>query len=226
MNKADVLKANLELVKEGLVKLTWGNASAVDREKGVFYIKPSGMEYSEMREEHMVEVDLSSGKHTGDSKPSSDTPTHMHLYNSFPDIGGVVHTHSSWATSWAQACREIPCLGTTHADHFFGSVPVTRALSKEEIEGEYELNTGKLIVEHFKDGSYFKQPGVLLAEHGPFTWGKTIQEAVKHAIILEEIAKMAYRTVMLGKDRPVQQALLNKHYTRKHGPDAYYGQKT
>lgn len=226
MEKSDVFRANLKLVEEGLVKLTWGNASAANRKKGVMYIKPSGMEYSAMTEEDMVEVDLETGNHVGNIKPSSDTPTHLFLYKSFPEIGGVVHTHSSWATSWAQACKEIPCLGTTHADHFFGSVPVTRPLSNEEIEGDYELNTGKLIAMHFDKLNYLEQPGVLVAEHGPFTWGKTVEEAVEHAIILEEIAKMAFRTIMLGKEEPVSEALLNKHYTRKHGPDSYYGQNT
>ncbi len=225
MTKADVLKANLDLLKEGLVKLTWGNASAIDRKKGVLYIKPSGVDYSTMKEADIVQVNLKTGDSTGPFKPSSDTPTHLHLYRKFPEIGGIVHTHSAWATSWAQACREIPCLGTTHADHFYGSVPLTRALTKEEIEGEYELNTGILIAEHFRGRKILEQPGALVSEHGPFCWGRNIQEAVNHAIILEEIAKMAFRTVMLGKDEPVQQALLEKHYSRKHGPDAYYGQK-
>lgn len=226
MEKTDVFRANLKLVEEGLVKLTWGNASAVDRQKGVMYIKPGGMDYSEMKEEDMVEVDLETGTHSGHKKPSSDTPTHLILYKSFSEIGGIVHTHSTCATSWAQACREIPCLGSTHADHFFGSVPVTRTLSKEEIEGDYELNTGRVIAAHFAKLNYLERPGILVAEHGPFTWGKTIQDAVKHAIILEEIANIAFRTVMLGKEIPVSEALLNKHYSRKHGPDAYYGQKT
>ena len=222
---ADVLMANLDLVDEGLVKLTWGNASAVDRKKGILYIKPSGVDYSEMIMEDMVVVDLETGASSGSFNPSSDTPTHLHLYREFSEIGGIVHTHSSYATSWAQACREIPCMGTTHADHFYGSVPVTRTLTKEEIEGDYELNTGKLISEYFQGANYMKLPGILVAEHGPFCWGRTVQEAVIHAIILEEIAKMAFRSIMLGKEQPIQKILLDKHYMRKHGSDAYYGQK-
>jgi len=225
MIEADVLMANLDLVDEGLVKLTWGNASAVDRKKGVIYIKPSGVDYSEMNMKDMVEVDLETGASSGSFNPSSDTPTHLHLYREFPEIGGIVHTHSSYATSWAQACREIPCMGTTHADHFYGSVPVTRTLTKEEIEGDYELNTGKLISEYFKGANYMKLPGILLAEHGPFCWGSTVQEAVIHAIILEEIAKTAFLSIILGKEQPIQKILLDKHYMRKHGSDAYYGQK-
>ncbi|MEA1877833.1 MAG: L-ribulose-5-phosphate 4-epimerase AraD [Bacteroidota bacterium] len=225
MIKADVFKANLDLVNEGLVKLTWGNASALDRRNGILYIKPSGVDYSVMTVNDMVEVDLETGKSSGQFNPSSDTAIHLHLYREFPEIGGIVHTHSSWATSWAQACREIPCLGTTHADLFYASVPVTRVLTKEEIEGDYEENTGKLIAEYFQGANYLKQPGILVAEHGPFCWGKTVQEAVMHAIALEEIAKIAFHTIMLGKERPIQQVLLDKHYKRKHGSGAYYGQQ-
>lgn len=226
MLQAAVLKANLDLVKEGLVKFTWGNASGVDREKGIMYIKPSGVDYSVMAAEDMVEVDLATGAYKGKYKPSSDTPTHLYLYRQFPELGGIVHTHSKWATSWAQACREIPCLGTTHADHFYGSVPLTRALTKDEIQGDYELNTGFVIGDHFKGSDLFERPGVLVAEHGPFTWGHTVEEAVKHAVILEEIARIAFNTVLLGKQWPVQQVLLEKHFSRKHGPNAYYGQKS
>lgn len=225
MMKKGVFKANLDLVNEGLVKLTWGNASSVDRRNGILFIKPSGVDYSEMTANDMVEVDLKTGNFSGLLKPSSDTPIHLRLYREFPEIGGIVHTHSPWATSWAQACREIPCLGTTHADHFYSSVPVTRVLTKEEIDDDYEENTGKLIAGYFQGTNYLKQPGILVAEHGPFCWGKTVQEAVMHAIALEEIAKMAYHTIMLGKDQPIQQALLEKHYKRKHGPGAYYGQQ-
>jgi len=224
--KEEVLGANLELLSSGLVKLTWGNASAIDRESGKVYIKPSGLSYSDMTIDSIVELDLNSGESADSLKPSSDTPTHLYLYQCFPQIGGIVHTHSPWATAWAQACREIPCLGTTHADYFYGPVPITRALTSAEIENSYEKNTGIVIEERFKSENPLEIPGVLVAEHGPFTWGKDLNEAVKHAIILEEIAKMAFHTIQLGKDWPVQEALLDKHYQRKHGPNASYGQKT
>ncbi len=224
--KEDVCKANLELVSKGLVKLTWGNASAVDRQAGVMIIKPSGIDYDLMSANDMVVVDLETGLHKGSLKPSSDTPTHLFLYREFAELGGIVHTHSSWATSWAQACRAIPCQGTTHADHFYGSVPVTRVLTESEIVADYELNTGKVIAATFAQLNVLALPAVLVAEHGPFTWGKTVNDAVKHAIILEEIAKMAYRTHSLGYTQAVQDALKEKHYSRKHGPDAYYGQKS
>lgn len=223
--KKRVYQANIRLVEAGLVKLTWGNASAVDRKKGVVYIKPSGVDYQQMTPDDMVEIDLETGEYRGSLRPSSDTPTHLHLYRTFQELGGIVHTHSRWATSWAQAFREIPCLGTTHADHFYGNVPLTRFLKKEEIEGDYEHNTGVVIEERFQNEDVRELPGVLVAGHGPFTWGGTIEDAVKHAIILEEIAMMAYHTFQLGKKSPVHQALLDKHYTRKHGPDSYYGQK-
>lgn len=222
--KEEVLRANLDLHSLGLVKLTWGNASAVDRKSGKMYIKPSGVSYSEMTVDSIVEVDLLSGESIGPLKPSSDTPTHLYLYKCFPEIGGIVHTHSTWATSWAQACRDIPCLGTTHADYFNGSVPITRALTAGEIKGMYEKNTGIVIEERFVSENPMELPGVLVAEHGPFTWGKDVNEAVKHAVILEEIANMAFCTVQLGKDWPVQEALLEKHFQRKHGDNAYYGQ--
>jgi L-ribulose-5-phosphate 4-epimerase len=219
-----VLQANLDLLDLGLVCLTWGNASAVDRQRGVMWIKPSGIEYNSMSADQIVEVDLNTGEHLGNLKPSSDTATHLSLYKHFPDIGGIVHTHSSMATSWAQACLEIPCMGTTHADHFNGSVPLTRRLHPEEIKDRYEHHTGQLIIERFKGIDPLHFPGVLVAEHGPFTWGKTIQDAVTHAVILEEIAKMAYQTQLLGKHEPIQKSLLEKHFQRKHGPQAYYGQ--
>lgn len=222
--KQAVFEANLALVKEGLVKLTWGNASGIDRSRGLVVIKPSGISYDEMTPEDMVVLDLQGRSVDSKLKPSSDTPTHLFLYQSFPEIGSIVHTHSEWATSWAQACRSIPCLGTTHADHFYGPVPCTRLLTPDEIQEHYELATGRVIQEAFAGISPASVPGVLVAEHGPFCWGKTVADAVKHAIILEELAKMAFRTVMLGKDSPVQPALLEKHYQRKHGPDAYYGQ--
>lgn len=223
--KQAVFEANLALVKEGLVKMTWGNASGIDRVKGLVVIKPSGISYDEMTPADMVAVDLQGNVTDSELKPSSDTPTHLFLYRAFSSIGSIVHTHSEWATSWAQACRSIPCLGTTHADHFYGPVPCTRMLTPEEIQGQYELATGEVIREIFAGMNPLEVPGVLVAEHGPFCWGKTVADAVKHAIILEEIAKMAFRTVMLGKDNPVQPSLLEKHYLRKHGPDAYYGQE-
>lgn len=222
--KQAVFEANQALVMEKLVKLTWGNASGVDRERGLMVIKPSGISYDEMTPGDMVVLDLQGNVVEGRLNPSSDTPTHLFLYNAFPSLGGIVHTHSEWATSWAQACRSIPCLGTTHADHFYGSIPCTRLLTGEEILGQYELATGQVILETFSRTNPMEVPGVLVAEHGPFCWGKTPVDAVKHAIILEEIAKMAFRTVMLGKDAPVQPSILEKHYQRKHGPDAYYGQ--
>lgn len=223
--RQSVLQANLALVEEGLVKLTWGNVSGIDRNRGLVVIKPSGVAYADMKPDDMVVMDLDGKLIDSKLKPSSDTPTHLLLYHVFPEINGIVHTHSTWATSWAQACREIPCLGTTHADHFYGPVPCTRLLTREEINGDYELATGHVIREAFTLLNPMEVPGVLVAEHGPFTWGATVAEAVKHAIILEEIAKMAFRTVVLGKQHPVQSAILEKHYSRKHGPDAYYGQK-
>ncbi|MCX6226064.1 MAG: L-ribulose-5-phosphate 4-epimerase [Bacteroidia bacterium] len=223
--KQAVFEANLALVKEGLVKLTWGNVSGIDRVKGLVVIKPSGISYDEMTPEDMVVLDMQGNVVDSRLKPSSDAPTHLFLYQAFPAIGSIVHTHSEWATSWAQACRSIPCLGTTHADHFYGPVPCTRLLTPAEIQGQYERATGQVIRENFNGIDPIEVPGVLVAEHGPFCWGKTVAEAVKHAIILEEIAKLAFRTVMLGKDNPVQPAILEKHYQRKHGPDAYYGQK-
>ncbi len=223
--RQSVLQANLALVNEGLVKLTWGNVSGIDRNRGLVVIKPSGVAYADMKPDDMVVMDLDGNLIDSKLKPSSDTPTHLLLYRSFPKINGIVHTHSTWATSWAQACREIPCLGTTHADHFYGPVPCTRLLTPEEIAGDYEVATGQVIREVFTRLNPMEVPGVLVAEHGPFTWGATVGDAVRHAIILEEIAKMAFRTVVLGKAHPVQSALLDKHYSRKHGPDAYYGQK-
>jgi L-ribulose-5-phosphate 4-epimerase len=224
--KQAVFEANLALVKEGLVKLTWGNASGIDRVQGLVVIKPSGISYDEMTPEDMVVLDLEGNVINSKWKPSSDTATHLLLYKAFPAIGSIVHTHSEWATSWAQACLDIPCLGTTHADHFYGPVPCTRLLTPTEIQGEYELATGQVIAERFQNIDPLAVPAVLVAEHGPFCWGKSPAEALKHAIILEEVAKMAFRTVLLGKQSPVQSAILEKHYQRKHGPDAYYGQIT
>ncbi len=222
--KQAVFEANLALVKEGLVKLTWGNASGIDRSAGIVVIKPSGISYDEMISDDMVVLNLDGEILDSRLKPSSDTATHLLLYKAFPSVNSIIHTHSEWATSWAQACIGIPCLGTTHADHFHGEVPCTRLLTPAEIQGEYELNTGKVIKERFAGIDPMAVPAVLVAEHGPFCWGKSPADALKHAIILEEVAKMAFRTVMLGKKSPVQDAILEKHYSRKHGPDAYYGQ--
>lgn len=229
--KQKVFEANIKLVEYNLVVLTWGNVSAVDREKGLFVIKPSGVPYDKMTAEDMVVMDLKGNKVEGDLNPSSDTPTHMELYNSFSDIGGVVHTHSSWACSWAQAGRDIPAYGTTHADFANGAVPCTRSLTEDEVYGEYELNTGKVIVEEFaKRGiSPDECPAVLIHRHGPFTWGKDPFKAVENALILEEIAKMALRTESVasmsnGSDIGIENYLLDKHYQRKHGKNAYYGQ--
>ncbi len=225
--KKEVCQANLDLVKYQLVVFTWGNVSGIDREKGLFVIKPSGVSYDEMKPEHMVVVDLEGNVVEGDLKPSSDTPTHMELYRSFPVLGGVVHTHSEWATSWAQAGKAIPPYGTTHADYFNGSIPCTRKLSQQEVDGEYELNTGKVIVEYFTKNNVDPKavPSVLINGHAPFSWGKDAHEAVHNAVVLEEVAKMAFRNQVLGNHNPVDQYLLDKHYLRKHGANAYYGQK-
>ena len=227
--KRQVLEANLALPKHNLVTLTWGNVSAVDRERGVFVIKPSGVDYSVMTADDMVVVSIATGEVVeGQKKPSSDTPTHRLLYQAFPTIGGIVHTHSSYATSWAQAGRSIPCYGTTHADYIYGEVPCLRCLTKEEIDEAYEENTGHLIVNEFKRmGKDVKAvPAVLCKNHGPFTWGKDAHEAVHNAVVLEEVAKMAYRAETINpRIQPAPQELQDKHYYRKHGANAYYGQK-
>lgn len=223
--KAKVCKANLLLPKYGLVTFTWGNVSEIDRESGLVVIKPSGVAYENMKSEDMVVVDLEGKVVEGRLRPSSDMPTHIELYKAFPDVGGIVHTHSAWATSWAQAGRSIPCYGTTHADYFYGSVPCARDLTKEEIESEYEKNTGLLIVETFKDLDPVAVPGVLCKNHGPFTWGKDCFEAVHNAVVLEEVAKMAARTITINPEaEPARQVIQDKHYFRKHGKNAYYGQ--
>ena len=191
--KKAVYEANMDLPKYGLVTFTWGNVSGIDREKGLFVIKPSGVDYDKLTPEDMVVMDLEGNKVEGKYNPSSDTPTHLELYKAFPEIGGVVHTHSAWATSWAQAGRNIPCYGTTHADYFYGEIPCVRCLTKEEIEDGYEKNTGKLIVDYFKDKEIMAVPAVLCKNHGPFTWGKDACEAVHNAVVLEEVAKMAAR---------------------------------
>ena len=225
--KALVCKANLELPKYGLVTFTWGNVSGVDREKGLMVIKPSGVEYDVMTPEDMVVVSLATGeKVEGKWKPSSDTATHVALYNAFPNIGGVVHTHSRWATSFAQAGKGIPAYGTTHGDYFYGEIPCTRKMTPEEIAGEYELETGNVIVETFRDMSPDDVPAVLVHSHGPFTWGKDPFNAVHNAVVLEEVAFMAFHAAALNPAiTPMQQELLDKHYLRKHGKNAYYGQK-
>lgn len=222
-----VCKANLELPKYGLVTFTWGNVSGVDREKGLMVIKPSGVEYDNMKAEDMVVVSLATGeKVEGKWKPSSDTATHVALYNAFPNIGGVVHTHSRWATSWAQAGRGIPAYGTTHGDYFYGEIPCTRKMTPAEIGGAYELETGNVIIETFQGKSADDIPAVLVHSHGPFTWGTDPHNAVHNAVVLEELAFMAFHTeaIQPGKET-MQPELLDKHYLRKHGANAYYGQK-
>ena len=224
--KEKVCKANLELPKYGLVTFTWGNVSGVDREHGLMVIKPSGVEYDGMTVEDMVVVSLATGdKVDGKWKPSSDTATHVALYNAFPNIGGIVHTHSRWATSWAQAGKSIPAYGTTHGDYFFGEIPCTRKMTSEEIAGEYELETGKVIIETLRGKSSDDIPAALVHSHGPFVWGTDPRNAVHNAVVLEELAFMAFHTEALNPSiSPIQQELLNKHYLRKHGKNAYYGQ--
>lgn len=225
--KQAVLSANLALVKHGLVVFTWGNVSGIDRERGLVVIKPSGVSYDTMTAEDMVVVDLHTGKTVeGRWKPSSDTPTHLALYRAFPTLGGVVHTHSRYATSWAQAGRGIPAYGTTHADYFYGEIPCTRKMTPEEIGGDYELETGNVIVERLGDISAEDIPAVLVHSHGPFAWGTDPDNAVHNAVVLEELAFMALNTERLEpKVEVMQQELLDKHYLRKHGKNAYYGQK-
>lgn len=226
--KRRVYEANMLLPHYGLVTFTWGNVSEIDRESGIFAIKPSGVDYDKLRPEDMVLVDLNGKKVEGDYNPSSDTPTHVELYKAFAKIGGIVHTHSSYATSWAQAGRDIPCYGTTHADYIYGCVPCVRNLTQEEIEEGYERNTGILIAAEFKrlKKDEMAVPAVLCKNHGPFTWGKEAQEAVHNAVVLEEVAKMAYRAELLNPAIcPAPQALQDKHYSRKHGAGAYYGQR-
>ena len=223
-----VYEANMDLPKYGLVTFTWGNVSAIDREKGLFVIKPSGVPYEKLKPEDMVVLDLEGNKVEGKYNPSSDTPTHLELYKAFPEIGGVVHTHSSYATSWAQAGRSIPCYGTTHADYIYGEVPCVRCLTAEEMADAYEENTGHLIVNEFRrmNKDPMAVPAVLCKNHGPFAWGKDASEAVHNAVVLEEVAKMAYRAETINPDiAPAPQELQDKHYYRKHGANAYYGQK-
>ncbi len=223
--KEQVFQANLELVKYGLVIFTWGNASAIDREAGLVVIKPSGVSYDRMKAADMVVLNLDGEIIEGSLKPSSDSPTHLWLYRKFENIGGVVHTHSEWATAWAQAGLGIPALGTTHADYFYGEIPCTRKMTKEEIKGNYELETGKVIVERFRELNPGQIPGVLVNNHGPFAWGKNAGDAVHHAVVMEEIAKISFRSLVLNPEAKMDKVLLEKHFFRKHGKDAYYGQK-
>ena len=223
----DLLVEDGLLPKHKLITFTWGNVSGIDREKGMIVIKPSGVEYEDMTADDMVVVDLNGTVVEGSLRPSSDTPTHIELYRSFPDIGGVVHTHSRWATTFAQAGMPIPALGTTHGDYFYGAVPCTRAMTPAEIAGEYEKETGKVIVETFRDKNPNQVPAVIVHSHGPFTWGATPKKAVENAVVLEECALMAWQDLLVSNNtvQPMQQELLDKHYLRKHGKNAYYGQK-
>jgi len=224
--KKKVYEANMLLPKYGLVTFTWGNVSGIDRESGYFVIKPSGVEYDSLTPDDMVVVDLNCNKIEGKYNPSSDTKTHAELYKSWDDIGGVVHTHSEWATSWAQAGRSIPCYGTTHADYFYGPVPCLRCLTKEEIDEDYERNTGILITDYFKEHDHNAVQAVICKNHGPFGWGKNPEDAVHTAVVLEEVAKMATRAELINpKIAECPQEVQDKHYYRKHGANAYYGQK-
>lgn len=225
--KKEVLDANLELVKHGLVLFTWGNVSGKDEETGYIVIKPSGVSYDIMKAEHMVVVDLEGNIIEGEYKPSSDTATHIELYKASSDIKGVVHTHSTWATIWAQSGCDVPALGTTHADYFYGDIPCTRKMSEKEINSEYEKNTGIVIVEEFKKRNldYNSIPGVIVNNHAPFTWGKDAHDAVHNAVVLEQVAKMSHFALKINSKATMDQALLDKHYLRKHGKDAYYGQR-
>ena len=225
--KQKVYEANMELPRRGLVTYTWGNVSGIDREKGLFVIKPSGVEYDELKPEDLVVMDLQGNKVEGDMNPSSDTKTHLVLYNAFPQLGGMVHTDTPYAVGWAQAGRDIPCYGTTHADYFYGPIPCARHLTQEELDEDYEMNTGKLIVEEFQARGIdpVAVPAVICHSHGPFTWGKDAAQAVYHAVVLEEVAKMAMFTRQVDPSAaPAPQRIQDKHYMRKHGPNAYYGQ--
>ncbi len=226
--KEEVYKANIELPAKGLVLFTWGNVSAIDKEKNLVVIKPSGVEYDKLKPEDMVVVNLDGKVVEGNLNPSSDTPTHIELYKKFPETGGIVHTHSTNATIWAQSGRDIPAYGTTHGDYFYGAIPCTRKMTPEEIAGEYEKETGTVIIETFEKRNINPKfvPAVIVHSHGPFTWGKDAAEAVHNSIVLEELAKMAMFTEQVNKDvKPMQQELLDKHFLRKHGENAYYGQK-
>lgn len=223
--KQQVFQANLDLVKHGLVIFTWGNVSGIDREKGWVVIKPSGVSYDDMKAEDMVVVDLEANIVEGKLKPSSDTPTHVELYKAFPSIGGIVHTHSTYATAWAQAGCDIPNIGTTHADYFSGDIPCTRDMTESEVKGEYEKETGAVIIERFSELNPAHIPGVLVKNHGPFSWGKDPHEAVHNAVVMEQVAKMAFIAYQVNPNLTMNELLIQKHFFRKHGPGAYYGQK-
>lgn len=224
--KQQVFDANMALPHYGLVTFTWGNVSAIDRERGLVVIKPSGVPYETMQAEDMVVVDLQGNIVEGRYRPSSDTPTHLELYRRYPHLGGIVHTHSTHATAWAQAGLSIPALGTTHADYFFGDIPCTRALTAAEVAGEYELNTGKVIVETLGDTNPLHTPGIVVYQHGQFSWGKDAVDAVHNAVVMEEVAKMAWIACGINpRLRHIDGYLMDKHFSRKHGPNAYYGQK-
>ncbi|MDR1201276.1 MAG: L-ribulose-5-phosphate 4-epimerase [Tannerellaceae bacterium] len=222
--KNNVCKANLDLVRHGLVIFTWGNVSAINREKGFVVIKPSGVSYETIKADDMVVVDLEGNIIEGNLKPSSDTPTHLVLYKAFPEVGGIVHTHSTYATSWAQAGCDIPNIGTTHADYFSHAIPCTRAMTQQEIEGEYEKETGHVIAERFTGLNPVHIPGVLVGNHGPFAWGKDADDAVHNAVVMEQIAKMAYISYGINPNLSMNKDLIKKHFSRKHGANAYYGQ--
>jgi len=222
--KQQVFKANLELVKHGLVLFTWGNVSGIDRQSGLIVIKPSGVSYDAMKADDMVVLDLNGNVVEGKLKPSSDTPTHLELYKAFPEIGGVVHTHSTYATAWAQAGKSIPIIGTTHADYFASDIPCTDDMTQTEVEGAYEKETGSIIIKTFKNIKPMEIPAVLVKNHGPFTWGKNADNAVYNSVVLEEVARMAQIAYSINPKLTMNQALVKKHYQRKHGKDAYYGQ--
>lgn len=222
--KEEVCKANLELVKHGLVIFTWGNVSGIDRESGLVVIKPSGVDYDEMTPADMVVVDLEGNVVEGALRPSSDTPTHLALYRAWPEVGGIVHTHSTYATAWSQAGIDLPNIGTTHADYFHRAIPCTPDMTAEEVEGDYELETGNVIIRRFEGMNPLHTPGVLVKNHGPFSWGKTPAEAVHNAVVMEQVAKMAFIAYAVNPHLTMNPLLIEKHYLRKHGPNAYYGQ--
>jgi Ribulose-5-phosphate 4-epimerase and related epimerases and aldolases len=223
--KEKVFRANLDLVKHGLVIFTWGNVSGIDREKGLVVIKPSGVDYDTMKVDDMVVVDLNTGKVVeGNLRPSSDTPTHLALYRAFPEIGGVVHTHSTYATAWAEAGKDIPNIGTTHADYFYQAIPCTADMTEAEVKGDYELETGNVIIKRFEGMNPVHTPGVLVKNHGPFAWGKSPADAVHNAVVMEQVAKMAFVAFSVNPDLTMNPLLIEKHFNRKHGPNAYYGQ--
>ncbi|MFK3662405.1 L-ribulose-5-phosphate 4-epimerase [Scandinavium sp. NPDC088450] len=224
--KEQVLEANLALPRFGLVTFTWGNVSAIDRERGWVAIKPSGVSYEGMRAEDIVVIDLQVNVVEGKWRPSSDTATHLALYRRYPSLGGIVHTHSTHATAWAQAGLAIPALGTTHADYFYGDIPCTRPLNEAEVQNDYELNTGNVIIETLGECEPLHMPGMVVYQHGPFSWGKDAHDAVHNAVVLEEVAKMAWIARGINPQlKPIDRYLMNQHYLRKHGPDAWYGQK-